>query len=43
MSSQAQAALLTTIYTDVYASTQMADLWEIANIVIGQVKLGHPI
>jgi hypothetical protein len=42
MSSQAQALLLTTIYKDLYASTQMADLLAIANIIIGQVKLGRP-
>jgi len=42
MSSHAQAALLTTIYTDLYASTQMADLLAIANIIIGQVRLGQP-
>jgi|GEM_PF-4502584 hypothetical protein len=43
MSSQAQAALLTTIYTDLYAPTQMTDLSAIANIIIGQVELGQPI
>jgi hypothetical protein len=42
MSSQEHAALLTTIYTDLYASPQMADLLAIANIIIGQVRLGLP-
>ncbi len=42
MSSAAQAALLTTIYTDLYASP-MADLLAIANIIIDQVKVGKPV
>jgi hypothetical protein len=42
MSSAAQATLLTTIYTSLYASTQMADLLEIAKIIIAQVRLGQP-
>jgi hypothetical protein len=43
MSSQQQADKLTDIYTKVYVSTQMADLLAIANIIIGQVRLGLPI
>ena len=43
MTSAAQATLLTTIYTDLYASPQMADLLAIANVIIGQVKIGQPV
>jgi hypothetical protein len=43
MSSVAQATLLTTIYTNLYASPQMAPLLEIAKIIIGQVKIGQPV
>jgi hypothetical protein len=42
MSSQAQATLLNTIYADLYASAQMADLLAIAKIIVSQVKLGQP-
>lgn len=42
MSSHEQAVVLTRIYADLYASTQMADLLAIANIIIGQVRLGQP-
>jgi hypothetical protein len=37
MSEYQQALLLTSIYKDLYASPQMADLLWIANIIIGQV------
>jgi hypothetical protein len=42
MTSEQQAATLTTIYTDLYAAGQMADLLKIARIIIDQVKLGKP-
>jgi hypothetical protein len=42
MTSEQQAATLTTIYTDLYAPGQMADLLKIARIIIDQVKLGKP-
>jgi len=42
MSSQAQAALLNTIYEDLYAPAQMADLLAIVRIIVSHVKLGQP-
>jgi hypothetical protein len=42
MSNDEQANLLTTIYENLYESTQMRDLLEIAKLIIGQVRLGKP-
>src|SRR5262249_24055528 len=37
-----QADGLESIYRELYASNQMADLLKIASIIIGQVRLGQP-
>lgn len=43
MSNGAQADLLDSIYKDLYASVQMADLLQIAKVITGQVRLGMPV